>query len=117
LRTAYNAFNRHSVESQVSFYTNDAVKIVRSKTNEVLRYEGQQKIQGQLTDTFENYPDVTLTNIKIVKVDVTGDTANVQSEYYWESKAKNENIPYTDEIKLVKQDGDWKISNLTSSTK
>jgi thiosulfate/3-mercaptopyruvate sulfurtransferase len=117
LISAYNAFNRHSVESQVSFYTNDAVKIVRSKTNEVLRYEGQQKIQGQLTDTFENYPDVTLTNIKIVKVDVTGDTANVQSEYYWESKAKNENIPYTDEIKLVKQDGDWKISNLTSSTK
>jgi thiosulfate/3-mercaptopyruvate sulfurtransferase len=117
LMNAYNAFNRHSVESQVSFYANDAVKIVRSKTNEVFRYEGHQEIQGQLTDIFEMYPDVVLANIKIVKIDVTGDTAKVQSEYYWESKAKNEHIPYAEEIELVKQDGEWKISNLTCSPK
>ena len=105
----YDAFNRHSVDDEIAFFTEGAEKIVRAG-DQVSTFVGHRDIMRHLLSNFKKNPDSVLSGITITQLSVTGNKAQVQAEFMY--KASDTDLPQkmTEIMELAKIDYSWKIT-------
>jgi hypothetical protein len=104
-----DAYNRHSIEDAVSFFTEGAERTV-SQGGETFKATGGYQITRQFDNFFRNYPDIAITVVVITKLNVTGDKATVQIKYISTSPKNQLSVPYIEDMELAKVGDMWKIT-------
>lgn len=105
----YDAFNRHSVDDEAAFFTDDGQKIVRAG-DKVSTFAGQKDIMRHLLYNFKENPDSVTSGITITQLSITGNKAQVQAEFMY--KASDTDLPQkmTENMELAKIDYSWRIT-------
>ena len=109
IKAYYEAFNRHSESDQMAFFTNNVTVLINHGRD--YSYNGpKEKMKSYLTLAFQLDPEVTLTDLRITRLNLRGNEATVECEYVVSSKAYKFSKPVTEYIELVKISGVWKIT-------
>ena len=105
----YDAWNRHSVDDEIAFFTEGAEKIVRTG-DQVSTFAGQKDIMRHLLYNFKENPDSVISGITITQLSVTGNKAQVQVEFMY--KVSETDLPQKmiEIMELAKIDYSWKIT-------
>ena len=105
----YEAFNRHSESDQMTFFT-DNVTVLINHGKDYSYYGPKEKMKSYLSLAFQLDPQVAITNLRITRLNLQGDTAAVESEYIISSKVYKLSKPINEHIELVKTNNVWKIA-------
>jgi len=104
----YEAFNRHSESDQMAFFA-DNVTVLINHGKDYSYHGPKEKMKSYLSLAFQLDPQVTITNLRINRLNLQGDTATVESEYIISSKVYQLSKPINEHIELIKTNNAWKI--------
>jgi hypothetical protein len=105
----YEAFNRHSESDQMGFFT-DNVTVLINHGKDYSYHGPKEKMKSYLSLAFQLDPQVAITDLRITRLTLEGDTATVESEYIISSKVYQFSKPINEHIELVKTNNAWKIA-------
>jgi len=104
----YDAFNKHHIEKYLDYFKDNGQKLYNHGEDGI--YTGHESIEDQLKLILQVYPDITLKNIDITKLEISEETATIECKYLVSSEKRQYIEQVTEYIQLVKINDAWKIA-------